>query len=384
MALPDMIEPGVVRATIGIMARPGQGGRELVHRLVVERHEDGEPDRRAHRERGRRRAPAHDRVGEHGQRQERLGRAHQAQREDEGEERRSSDQPDDDGRAPGIARAAPGQGEQERNRGCHHQGGADEIELPRALMARQPAQPAVRHQRGGEPEGEVDPEHQRPVHVLGHDATEHRPERAGTDPDRAHVRLPAPAGARRDHVGEDRLRDRQDTATAEPLEAAPQDHRQHVGRERAHERAADEDADAGKHHGAAAMNIGQLAIERGDRRGGQKIGGDDPGEILEIGELASDRRHRGGHDRLIEGSEEHRQHQTDDDRAHFRVARHPVRTLAVRRGSGRSRPGGRVLCWLGLRRGRPIGAVGAFPGRRLRSIHQVQVRRFTALDTFAR
>ena len=111
---------------------------------------------------------------------------------------------------------------------------------------------------------------------------------------------------------------------------------------------------AGQHHGAAAIDVGELAVERRDRRGGQKIGGDDPGQILEIVELAADRGHRGGDDGLIEGSEKHRQHQADDDRADS--AWLGIRASRRRRGSGR-RPGG-TSCSVGGLAARPTDRRG--------------------------
>ena len=45
-------------------------------------------------------------------------------------------------------------------------------------------------------------------------------------------------------------------------------------------RAGDEDRDAGEQHRAAAVDVGELAVERRDGGRGQQIGGDDPGEDL--------------------------------------------------------------------------------------------------------
>ena len=88
----------------------------------------------------------------------------------------------------------------------------------------------------------------------------------------------------------------------------------------AHDGARDEQADRRQHHGAAAVDVGQLAVERRDRGRGQQIGGDDPGQVLEIGEMPADGRQRGGDDGLVERGEERRQHQAEEDGAHLGVA----------------------------------------------------------------
>ena len=64
-------------------------------------------------------------------------------------------------------------------------------------------------------------------------AAEHRAGDAGGHPHHAHVGLVAAALARRDHVGDHRLAERQDAAAADALQAAAEDEQGHVGRGRA-------------------------------------------------------------------------------------------------------------------------------------------------------
>ena len=47
----------------------------------------------------------------------------------------------------------------------------------------------------------------------------------------------------------------------------------------------DEDRDADQQHDAPPVDIGEFAVERRHHRGGDEIGGDDPGQILRIAEI---------------------------------------------------------------------------------------------------
>jgi len=69
----------------------------------------------------------------------------------------------------------------------------------------------------------------------------------------------------------------------------------------------------------AAVDVGELAVERRDGGCGEQIGGDDPGEALDVRVGAADGRERGRDDRLVERRKEHRQHQPDQDATHRRV-----------------------------------------------------------------
>ena len=90
---------------------------------------------------------------------------------------------------------------------------------------------------------------------------------------------------------------------------------EHVRRQRAGDRADDEDRDADQHRDPPAMDVAELAVERRHRGRGQEIDGDDPGQMLEVAELAPDGRQRRGDDGLVEGREEHGEKDADEDRA---------------------------------------------------------------------
>ena len=75
----------------------------------------------------------------------------------------------------------------------------------------------------------------------------------------------------------------------------------------------DENGDAGEQHGPAPVDVGELAVERRDRGRGKQIGGDDPGEVLDVRVGAPDGRERGRDDRLVKRREKHREHQAEND-----------------------------------------------------------------------
>ena len=172
--------------------------------------------------------------------------------------------------------------------------------------------------------------------MLGQETTERRTGEARRHPDAAHIGLVAAALARRDRVAENGLRQRENAAAADPLQAAGEDERDHVGRDRAGGGAGDEDADAREHHGAPPVDVAELAVERRDHGGGQQIGGHHPRQQLEVAEVAPDGRQRGGDDGLVERGQEHRQHEAEHDGADVAMAEHPAPGLrAGRRRDGR-------------------------------------------------
>ena len=89
----------------------------------------------------------------------------------------------------------------------------------------------------------------------------------------------------------------------------------HRGRQRAGERARQEDRDRDQHHRAPPVDVGKLAEQRGRDRGGEQIGRHHPGQTPDVAETLADRGQRRRHDGLLQRRQEHRQHQSRDDRA---------------------------------------------------------------------
>ena len=96
--------------------------------------------------------------------------------------------------------------------------------------------------------------------MLGQDAAERRAGEARRHPDAAHIGLVAAALARSGGVAENGLRERENAAAADPLQAASQDQQDHVGRRRAGDGAGREDADRRQHHRAAPVNVAELSV----------------------------------------------------------------------------------------------------------------------------
>ena len=273
-------------------------------------------------------------------------RASQPPAEGEPEQERQPDQPRDLRRRPGVARAAPGQRQQQGHRRAGDQHRAENVELVRPLMARQPLQRRVRHPVGGEPQRQVDPEDHRPVQRLGDHAAEHRPEQRRGHEDGGDIDLVFAALLGRHHVGDDGLRQRDQPAAAEPLDEARQHEQPERRRERAGDRADDEDDDAREQRHPPPMDVGELAVERRHGGGGEQIGRHHPGQMRHVAELAPDRRHGGGDDGLVQRRQEHGEHDAEDDGADIRMGKgrdrrlrldplvHECSRLTVRLGNG--------------------------------------------------
>jgi len=184
-----------------------------------------------------------------------------------------------------------------------------------ALVARQRLQRAAGDRKRQKAERQVDPEDHAPVQMLGEHAAEHRACDRGGRKHRAEIALVAAAFARRDGVADDGLRQRDQSAAADALKGARRDQRRHGRRERAGDRAENEDRDAAEQHRAAAVDVRKLAVERRDGGGGEQVGGDDPGEAFDVRIGAADGGKRSRHDGLVQRREEHRQHQAEQDAA---------------------------------------------------------------------
>jgi hypothetical protein len=90
----------------------------------------------------------------------------------------------------------------------------------------------------------------------------------------------------------------------------------HRARRTAERRADEEDHHRRLQHALAAVEVAELAVERGHHGLGEQVGGDDPRQPLETAELADDGGQRRGDDRRVErGEQQHEQQAAEDDEA---------------------------------------------------------------------
>ena len=246
-----------------------------------------------------------------------MGSARPVLDEDEGRQgqRREDTQPDDERRAPGIGRAAEGR---EQHQGREADAEQDRAEVVDAvpLAFTDAGQRHGEHRERHHPQRDVDVEDPAPARVAGEESADQRPRDAGHaehGPEQPHVAAALP---RRDDVPDRRLGAYHQAAAAQTLDRPEGDQLGHSLGLPAQPRADQEEHQRPLEHDLAAVEIAELAVQRGDDRDRQQVGGDDPGEVVEPAEVADDRRQRGRDDRLIERRQQHRQHQRPDDDQH--------------------------------------------------------------------
>lgn len=115
-------------------------------------------------------------------------------------------------------------------------------------------------------------------------------------------------------------------------------------RDQLYQRGADDEHDDRELEDALAPEeVAELSVDREPDGGGEQIGGDRPGHLLQAVQLTDDLRERGGDDHLVERREQQREHQPDEDEPD--AAR--VRLEGGRHDRGQCRRG-----WNGRGRGR--------------------------------
>ncbi|MNN25758.1 hypothetical protein D3C81_1392450 [compost metagenome] len=181
-----------------------------------------------------------------------------------------------------------------------------------APARRQVAQRAPHGHQREQRQRQVDPEDPAPRQEVRQVAADHRAGHAGHGPHPADITLVAAALAQRHHVGNGRLRHRQQPAAAEALQDAREDQLRHRLRQRAGGGSQQEQHDGEGQHRPPAEQIGQLAVDRrGDGRCHQ-VGGDHPRHVVEAIELQRDLGQHHGNDRLLQRAQQDRQHQPED------------------------------------------------------------------------
>ncbi len=103
------------------------------------------------------------------------------------------------------------------------------------------------------------------------------------------------------------------SAAADALDGAEGDELGQVLAQTAQRRPGQEDEDGDLEDGAPAVEVGDLAPERGGGGGGEQVGGDDPGQLVEAAQLADDARQGGADDALVEGGQQNSSHEPDQD-----------------------------------------------------------------------
>jgi hypothetical protein len=132
--------------------------------------------------------------------------------------------------------------------------------------------------------------------------------------DAAEQALVAAALARRDDVPDDRHRDNDQAAAAEPLHRAEDDQLQHAPGEPAQRGADEEEHERGLQDALAPVHVAELPVDRSHHRRCQQVRGHHPREVLEAAQLADDCRQRRRDDRLVERrDEEHEQQRAEDE-----------------------------------------------------------------------
>ena len=126
--------------------------------------------------------------------------------------------------------------------------------------------------------------------------------------------LPRSCGAMTSPMAEKRQHEQ--AAAAEALQGAGGDQEGHGGR-RAPQSAepARKMPDRDEHHGPAAVEVAELAVERRHDGGGEDVGGDHPAQVVEPAEVGDDGGQRGRDDGLVERGEQQQQADRDHDEA---------------------------------------------------------------------
>ena len=166
----------------------------------------------------------------------------------------------------------------------------------------------VDHQRA-DPDGEVDGEDPAPADVVGDQAADQGADHAGGGEhagEVADVAAPLPGGHQ---VAHDAEAQGVEPAAPDALHQPADHERHHRGGQPAHQRADQEDHDGGLEHAAPAVEIADLAPQRGGGGGREQVAHDHPRQVLEAAQVGDDGGQGGGHDRLVDGGDEHADHQ---------------------------------------------------------------------------
>ncbi|MNE14639.1 hypothetical protein D3C80_1075270 [compost metagenome] len=171
------------------------------------------------------------------------------------------------------------------------------------------AEHATDHQQRQQAQGQVDVEDPVPRQVFDQEATNQWPHHRGQAEHAAEQALVAATFGRRDDIADGGHRHHHQAAATQPLQGAEGDQLGHVLCCATQGRAQQEQHDGHLQHTLAAELVTELAIQRYHYRGGQQVSGDHPRQPAQPTEVADDGWQCGRDDGLVEGGQEHHQHQ---------------------------------------------------------------------------
>ena len=155
-----------------------------------------------------------------------------------------------------------------------------------------------------------------PARLVDEDPAERRAEDRAHDEDRSEEPLVAPAVARRDDDSDRRVREGEQATRSEPLDDAERYELVHRLRKPAEHRAQEEDRDREHPQQASAVDVTELAVQGHGDGHREDVRRDHPGVARQAAEVVDDRRQRGRDDRLVERSQQERDHDRAVDREH--------------------------------------------------------------------
>ncbi len=185
--------------------------------------------------------------------------------------------------------------------------------MTRWTRLRDPGQGHGRHHQGQRPDGDVDVEDPPPAQIVDEHPADQRTDDRGHPEhghEEAHVTAALPRG---DHVAHDGLGPDHQAASAEALHGPEGDQLDHGVAESGERRPDEEQHDGHLKEELPAVHVAQLPPQGGRHRRGQEVGGDHPAEVGGAVQVADDGGQCRRHHRLVQGGQEHAEHQRPDD-----------------------------------------------------------------------
>ena len=239
--------------------------------------------------------------------------------------------------------SAPGQSEQDGAHADDQDGRAQPVDAVLTPVVRDQPQHLVVQDQREDADRQVDVEDPAPV-VLGEVAADQWSGHRGQAEHGAEQALVPAAVAGREHVRDDRERERHQPARAQSLDAPGHHELGHVLRGTGQQRAHQERRDREQQDRAPPVQVADLAVQRGGRGGRQQVRGHDPRVVLDTAELADDGRQGGADDGLVERGQQHAGHEPAHQQQDLPVRQRRPGVLHGHGGHAFSRSGPRSPC----------------------------------------